>query len=338
MRSDDGNALSSTYMGFEVDGGEKMRISSNGNLLINTTSELGGSNPQLQVGDTTDAEIYVGNTHTNATGACSVTFGPSNSVTTSIIQGYAIEDASSSAAQTGGLKFFIREDGNFKESFRLTREGNVNIAEATDSNTAKLDCTHSGNNGGAGVPTYVCRLFQGTNNTGTDHACLQLRHNAATGSQDGVMVDFKNAAGSSHGSIKMGASSVSFNTTSDYRLKENVAAISDGIARIKTLKPYKFNWIVDETNTPVDGFFAHEVSDVVPEAISGTKDETLNVLYRKEDTIPDGKAIGDVKEVVPAYQSIDQSKLVPLLTAALQEAVTKIEVLETRLNNAGIAT
>ena len=338
MRSDDGNALSSTYMGFEVDGGEKMRISSNGNLLINTTSELGGSNPQLQVGDTTDAEIYIGNTSTSASGECNITFGPSNSVTTSIIRGYAIEDASSSAAQTGGLKFFIREDGNFKESFRLTREGNVNIAEATDSNTAKLDCTHSGNNGGAGAPTYVCRLYQATNNTGTDHACLQLRHNAATGSQDGVMVDFKNASGSSHGSIKMGASSVSFNTTSDYRLKENVAAISDGIARIKTLKPYKFNWIVDETNTPVDGFFAHEVSDAVPEAVSGTKDETQNVLYRKEDTIPDGKAIGDVKEVVPAYQSIDQSKLVPLLTAALQEAVTKIEVLETRLNNAGIAT
>ena len=74
-----------------------------------------------------------------------------------------IEDASSSAAQTGGLKFFIREDGNFKESFRLTREGNVNIAEAGDSNTAKLDVTHSGNNGGAGVPTYVCRFFQNTN-------------------------------------------------------------------------------------------------------------------------------------------------------------------------------
>ena len=140
------------------------------------------------------------------------------------------------------------------------------------------------------------------------------------------------------GTIKSSNSATQYNTSSDYRLKENASAISDGITRIKTLKPYKFNWISDETNTPVDGFFAHEVSDVVPEAISGTKDETLNVLYRKEDTIPDGKAIGDVKEVVPAYQSIDQSKLVPLLTAALQEAVTKIEVLETRLNNAGIAT
>ena len=48
-------------------------------------------------------------------------------VTTSIIRGYAIEDASSSAAQTGGLKFFVREDGNFKESFRLNREGNINV-------------------------------------------------------------------------------------------------------------------------------------------------------------------------------------------------------------------
>jgi hypothetical protein len=141
---------------------------------------------------------------------------------------------------------------------------------------------------------------------------------------------FENSSGSEVGSISSSTGSTSYNTSSDYRLKENVIPISDGITRLKTLKPYKFNWKVDETNTPVDGFFAHEVT-AVPEAITGTKDETRDILYTEKDTIPSGKKVGDVKETVPQYQGIDQSKLVPLLTAALQEAVAKIEVLETKV-------
>ena len=99
-------------------------------------------------------------------------------------------------------------------------------------------------------------------------------------------------------------SATAFNTSSDYRLKENEVAISDGITRLKTLKPYRFNFKTDPSKT-VDGFFAHEVT-AVPEAIAGEKDGT-------------------------EMQGIDQSKLVPLLTAALQEAITKIETLETRV-------
>jgi len=125
------------------------------------------------------------------------------------------------------------------------------------------------------------------------------------------------------GTIKSDQSSTQYNTSSDYRLKENAVAISDGITRIKTLKPYKFNWIIDETNTPVDGFFAHEISGAVPEAISGTKDKVADAA---------DVARGDANEVGdPVYQQIDQAKLVPLLTAALQEAITKIETLETKV-------
>jgi len=122
---------------------------------------------------------------------------------------------------------------------------------------------------------------------------------------------FQNNSGSYVGSVGITTTATSYNTSSDYRLKENVVSISDGITRLKTLKPCKFNWIIDETNTPVDGFLAHEVT-AVPEAITGTKDEV--------DSNND-----------PVYQQIDQSKLVPLLTAALQEAVAKIEVLETKV-------
>ena len=85
-----------------------------------------------------------------------------------------------------------------------------------------------------------------------------------------LYLDFGNQNGIV-GSIQTNGSSTAFNTSSDYRLKENAVAISDGITRLKTLKPYRFNFKADASTT-VDGFFAHEVT-AVPEAISGTKDE-----------------------------------------------------------------
>ena len=127
----------------------------------------------------------------------------------------------------------------------------------------------------------------------------------------GVIVEFQ-TGGVAKGNIGIGGSDVSYNQTSDYRLKENVAAISDGIARVKQLKPSKFNWIEDDTNTLVDGFLAHEVSSVVPNAVTGTKDAVDS-------------------DSNPVHQVIDQSKMIPLLTAALKEAITKIETLETKV-------
>ena len=121
------------------------------------------------------------------------------------------------------------------------------------------------------------------------------------------------------GRIQSTNSSTSYLTSSDYRIKENAVSISDGITRLKTLKPYRFNFKSNPSVT-VDGFFAHEVT-AVPEAIDGTKDEVFTA-----DTVVADHKVGD-----PKYQSIDQSKLIPLLTAALQEAVTKIETLETKV-------
>ena len=135
---------------------------------------------------------------------------------------------------------------------------------------------------------------------------------------DGEIVDLRRGW-SAGGSIHVGVNSATYNTSSDYRLKENIVAISDGITRLKTLKPSRFNWIGDTSSTR-DGFIAHEVT-AVPEAITGTKDE----VYTEDQ--PDR----NIKAGDPKYQGIDQAKLVPLLTAALQEAVSKIEVLETKV-------
>jgi hypothetical protein len=130
-------------------------------------------------------------------------------------------------------------------------------------------------------------------------------------------INFRRQNGAIIGYVGMnGASAVNYSTSSDYRLKENVTPVSDGITRLQQLKPSRFNFIADPAKT-VDGFLAHEVQTIVPEAITGEKD-----------------AVDD--EGNPEYQGIDQSKLVPLLTAALQEAVAKIESLEARLTAAGL--
>ena len=118
------------------------------------------------------------------------------------------------------------------------------------------------------------------------------------------------------GNIMMSGSSTAYNTSSDYRLKENVTPVPDGITRLLQLKPSRFNFKADPDHT-VDGFLAHEAQAVVPECVTGEKDAVDE----------DGN---------PKYQGIDQSKLVPLLTAALQEAIAKIETLEARLTAAGI--
>ena len=139
------------------------------------------------------------------------------------------------------------------------------------------------------------------------------------------------------GSIDMSGSSTSYNTSSDYRLKENVADMTGAIARVKQLAPKRFNFIAD-ADTTVDGFLAHEAQAVVPEAITGTHNEVETWTQQQIDDgdAPDGTSAGDNKldeddNTIPVMQGIDHSKLVPLLTGALQEAIAKIETLETKV-------
>ena len=136
--------------------------------------------------------------------------------------------------------------------------------------------------------------------------------------------------GTTTGYISTNGSSVAYNTGSDYRLKENVDYDWDATTRLKQLKPARFNFIADETNTLVDGFIAHEVSSVVPEAITGQKDAMIpEVLYAEGDDIPEGKSVGDVKTAAAIDpQGIDQSKLVPLLVKTIQELEARITALE----------
>ncbi len=110
------------------------------------------------------------------------------------------------------------------------------------------------------------------------------------------------------GSITMSNSATAFNTSSDYRLKENVIDMTGAVDRVKQLLPKRFNF-KNDTEVTVDGFLAHEAQAVVPESVTGTKDEV--------------DANGDA-----VYQGIDQSKLVPLLVGAIKELTARIEALE----------
>ena len=160
---------------------------------------------------------------------------------------------------------------------------------------------------------------------------------------------FRNSSGNDVGNIESTASSTAFNTSSDYRLKENVDYTWDATTRLKQLKPARFNFIVDETNTLVDGFLAHEVSSIVPEAISGEKDGTEtrtkvvldasgNQLARnveesdwiagKEDETFPSDSTWEASKVCPKHQAIDHSKLVPLLVKTIQELEARITTLE----------
>jgi len=120
--------------------------------------------------------------------------------------------------------------------------------------------------------------------------------------------NFLKTGGASIGTITLSETATAYNTSSDHRLKENVDYTFDATTRLKQLKPARFNFIAD-ADTTVDGFLAHEVSSVVPEAISGTHNEVDD----------DGNAV---------MQGIDQSKLVPLLVKTIQELEARITALE----------
>ena len=134
---------------------------------------------------------------------------------------------------------------------------------------------------------------------------------ANTGGPKGHIVFKRGTNGVLVGSITSTTTATSYNTSSDYRLKENVVPLADAADRLAQIPVHRFNFIADPDKT-VDGFLAHEVQAFVPEAVTGEKD-----------------AVG--KDGKPVHQGIDQSKLVPLLTAALQEALQKIEALEARI-------
>ena len=172
-------------------------------------------------------------------------------------------------------------------------------ASALNPTLANADATAAG----------FCVASEGQLHIGTTDRPLTLNRISSTGN----MINF-NYNGNFISAINLASngSSISYNTGSDYRLKENLTPLTGAKDRVNQLKTYRFNFVQDPTSQVVDGFLAHEAQTVVPEAVTNEKDETFD----------DGS---------PKYQLIDQSKIVPLLTAALQEAFAEIAALTARV-------
>ena len=251
--------------------------------LHRARSSDGSTNTTLSNGDLIGSVDFKGNDGTSFT-------------LSSKIEGF-VDGGTGTDDMPGRLVFSTSADGSGAptERMRIDSSGNVLIG--------RTSTISGGSNTSTGTHINSNGLFQCAVDGDTCLALQRLNSN-------GDIIQFRKGT-TFVGSIAVNNSNTSYNTSSDYRLKENIVGISDGITRLKTLKPSRFNFKVDK-DTTVDGFLAHEVTPAVPEAITGTKDE-----------------VDENNE--PIYQGIDHSKLVPLLTAALQEEIAKREALETRV-------
>ena len=256
---------------------ERLRITSAGNVGIGTTAP----NRKLEVSDAS-ADNFI---RVNTTGATKsgIEFASGGTVYSQLyFNNVSPYDLSLLQQYTTGSLIL---GTNSTERARIDSSGRLLVGTSTDGGAGGLTIYPIG----SGAGSAAIGVWNKTNTA--LEAAAQFRVSATT-----------------IGSISYSNTLVAYNTTSDYRLKENVIAVTNGIARLQQLKPSRFNFKVDPNHT-VEGFIAHEAQAVVPECVTGTRDAV--------------DADGN-----PVYQGIDQSKLVPLLTAALQEAIAKIEALE----------
>jgi hypothetical protein len=218
------------------------------------------------------------------------------------------------------------DSGNYSADFanksgtslmRIRGDGNVYSDPAVSYNNSAVGWYFSRSEGDA--------RFTGNNG----NTVMWVNQTFADSSSRGQIWFYRNEV--KVGAINSNSSSTSYSTSSDYRLKTDVQPMTGATDRVKLLKPCNFEWIADGTR--VDGFIAHEAQEVVPESVTGTKDAMMDEEYEVTPAVVDDEGVETTAAVmgtrsVPDMQGIDQAKLVPLLTATIQDLIARIEVLE----------
>jgi len=293
--------------------GTRVTINDSGNVGIGTSSPA--QLLSVEQSSTGTVDTLVKNTGTGAS---------ANARVMSFVSGASGGDPSIGVGITGVQDYFWRIDNSDSDKLKLDSNG-----------TTRMTIDSSGRL----LVNATSPLYTGSRaEIHTDGSSwTTIRNTDATTAQQFSMVFARSS--STVGSINTTNTSTVYVTSSDYRLKENVTGITDGIQRVKQLNPSRFNFIAD-ADTTVDGFLAHEAQTVVPEAVTGTHNGTEaigDITDADNNTVETGVVEPDTLEdghtwtatgTQPVYQGIDQAKLVPLLTAALQEAIAKIETLE----------
>ena len=259
-------------------GVERVRIESNG-----TTQIIAADNQTTNGGYNTFGNLFVASATAQGTGiGGSISIGGRFNgagayATFARIQG---KKENSSSGQTGAyLALEVNTDTTnlLTERVRINSNGEflVGTTVATSS-----DPVHR--IGGSGGTTYGRLMIQ---------------------ERVGVWISL-NTGSQNYGTIFLNGSVIVYGGQSDYRLKKNIQPLSSGLDRVMSLKPVSFNWKRD--NSYGEGFIAHELQEIVPLAVTGTKDG-LN-------------EVGD-----PDWQNVDKSHIVPILVKAIQELNTKLD-------------
>jgi len=315
-------------LAFQIQGTERARIDSSGRLLVGTSAA--GGNFHFRRTGSTNADFLL-DCESGVNYFVQARFASDVSGCNHHFRKYRGTIASASAVNSGdimGITQYYGYDGaNIIEAASI--QGVVDGTPGANDMPGRLVFSTTAD--GASTPTERMRIDSGgtiycgqTTNPASSTVLLRV----PTGTGNGVNAQITSNTGTSFpwanynasntyvGGISCTSTATSFPTSSDYRLKTNVQPLTGAIGLVSQLKPstFEFNENLGEA---VQGFIAHELQEVVPLAVIGEKDA--------ED------ANGN-----PIYQGVDAAKLVPLLTAALQEAIAKIEVLEQRLNDAGI--
>ena len=273
---------------------ERMRIDSSGKVLIGVSSSV-SNEAILQAFGTTNASFIFGSTATSATGTATINMCPSNSITGGQIVCTATEDFSVSANRSANLKFNVRLNGTFYTALNLNTSAQALFESITNSgNHFQINNTTTSNTG------TMLNINSSRNTTNGSYYLAQWGSTSTTRFQ---VLDSGNCANINN----------SFSAISDQTLKENIVDAGSQWDDIKNLKVRKFNFIeaTDPDKKTMLGVVAQEAETVCPNLV-----ETIST-----------KQNGEEKEVKSFKYSILYMKAIK----CLQEAITKIEVLEAKV-------